>query len=261
VSDHRDIVETILGVARPARPDRLPVAIIAALAAHVLLVVGLRDIALAPEPAITGRLDEVDVALIPPSAPPNAQPERAASERRSLPPKVHDARAPRARVSEPKAAQATTVVAQQRVPGAPLDLTADTVVIGTANAYVGGVTTPSGTSSSAVPEKRSADALGAAPPHAAPDRSSPVSLESENWSCPWPREADADQIDEKTVILRVDVDRNGAAVMVRVLADPGHGFGSAAAACAMRTRFTPARDRSGHPVRLTSPPIRVRFTR
>jgi len=261
VSDHRDIVETILGLARPARPERLPVAMIAALAAHVSLVVGLRHVAPAAEPATAETLAEVDVALLPPSAPPHAQPEEAAAERRSPPPKIHDARAPRASASEPKAAQAATVVAQQRVPGAPLDLTADTVVTGTANAYVGGVTTPRGTSTSAVPERGPAEAPGATLPLASPDRSSPVSLESENWSCPWPREADAEQIDDNTVILRVVVDPSGAAVTATVLADPGHGFGSAAAACAMRTRFTPARDRTGHPVRSTSPPIRVRFTR
>jgi protein TonB len=46
-----------------------------------------------------------------------------------------------------------------------------------------------------------------------------------------------------------------------VLADPGHGFGAAAVACALRTRFVPARARSGQAVRSLSPPIRVRFTR
>jgi protein TonB len=259
VSDRLDIVETVLGAARPARRGRLPIAIVAALAAHGLLIVGLQYVALVPEQAITATPYEIDVAPIPPSAPPNAQPEQAAAEKRSL--RIHDARAPHTRVSEAQAAQAATVVAQHPAPGAPVDLTADTVVTGAANAYAGGVTSSTGTSSSAVPEKRSADAPGAGLPLALPDRSSPVSLESENWSCPWPREADAEQIDEQTVILRVVVDRTGAAATVTVVADPGHGFGSAAAACAMRTRFTPARNRSGEPVRSTSPPIRIRFTR
>jgi periplasmic protein TonB len=261
VSDRLDILATVRGAARPARPGRLPIAIVVALAAHALLIVGLEHVALAPEQAITATPYEIDVARIPPSAPPNAQPEQAAAEKRSLPPRIHDARAPHTRVSEAQAAQAATVVAQPPAPGAPVDLTADTVVTGTANAYAGGVTSSTGTSSSAVPEKRSADAPGAALPLALPDRSGPVSRESEHWSCPWPREADAEQIDEQTVILQVVVDRTGAAATVTVLADPGHGFGSTAAACAMRTRFTPARNRSGEPVRSTSPPIRVRFSR
>ena len=258
VSDRPDIVETVLGAASPARPGRLPIAIVAALAAHALLIVGLQHAARAPEQAITATPYEIDLAPIPPSAPPDPRPEQATAEKRSLPPRIHDTRAPRTRVS---AAQAATVVAQHPAPGAPVDLTADTVVTGTANAYAGGVTASTGTSISAVPEKRSANAPGAAFPLAPPDRSSPVSLESEHWSCPWPREADAEQIDEQTVVLRVFVDRTGAAATVTVLADPGHGFGPAAAACAMRTRFTPARDRRGEPIPSTSPPIRVRFTR
>jgi protein TonB len=63
------------------------------------------------------------------------------------------------------------------------------------------------------------------------------------------------------VVLRVVVDASGTADSARVLADPGHGFGAAAVACALRTRFVPARARDGTPVRSTSPPIRVRFTR
>ena len=95
----------------------------------------------------------------------------------------------------------------------------------------------------------------------ATDRASSVSLESEKWSCPWPREADAEQIDEQTVVLRVVVGASGTAERATVLADPGHGFGAAAVACALRTRFVPARARSGEAVRSLSPPIRVRFTR
>ena len=74
-------------------------------------------------------------------------------------------------------------------------------------------------------------------------------------------EADAEQIDEQVVILRVVVSASGDPRSATVLADPGHGFGSAALACAMRTHFTPALDAKGDPTAAASPPIRVRFTR
>jgi protein TonB len=93
------------------------------------------------------------------------------------------------------------------------------------------------------------------------DRSGSVSLEDQSWSCPWPRGADADQIDEQTVVIRVVVDADGRVESARVLSDPGHGFGEAAVACALRSRFNPARDRAGRPTRSSSPPILVRFTR
>jgi protein TonB len=123
------------------------------------------------------------------------------------------------------------------------------------------MTTSGGTSVAAVHESPSAGEQGRALAPAVPDRARPVSLKSENWSCPWPREADAQQVDEQTVVIRVVVSADGAAETAKVLADPGHGFGEAAAACAMRTRFTPAGDRRGESIRATSPPIRVRFTR
>jgi len=63
------------------------------------------------------------------------------------------------------------------------------------------------------------------------------------------------------VVIRVVVRADGTAESFVVVADPGGGFGPAAIASAMRTRFAPARDREGAPVRGTSPPINVRFTR
>jgi protein TonB len=93
------------------------------------------------------------------------------------------------------------------------------------------------------------------------DHASAVSLPEQSWSCPWPAEAEAERIDEQTVIIRVVVNADGFAASAEMLEDPGHGFGRAAVACALHTRFTPARDRKGRPVRAVSPPIRVRFTR
>jgi protein TonB len=263
-----DIVETVLGVGNRERAGRLPVAGLAALVAHVSIVLGLMHVSLAPRRAAdTSRVQppqqlEIDVAKIPPSVSAKAESEPPAAARRSAPPKARDTRTPRARPSGTEAAQAATVVAQQPDPGAPVDLTADAVVTGTATAYAGGATAPGGASPSVVTLRPSAaDAQGPALAPATRDRSGPVTLESEHWSCPWPPEADAQQIDEQTVVLRVVVEPDGVAEAATVLADPGHGFGPAAAACAMRTRFTPARNRRGERLRSTSPPIRVRFTR
>lgn len=89
----------------------------------------------------------------------------------------------------------------------------------------------------------------------------PVSLSARNWSCPWPREANALGIDEQMVVLRVVVTTEGRAESVEVLADPGYGFGQAALACAERARFESATDGTGQAYTATSPPIRVRFTR
>lgn len=93
------------------------------------------------------------------------------------------------------------------------------------------------------------------------DHGSPVFLESQSWSCPWPAEAEHKALDAQTVIIRVIVDASGDTESAIVLHDPGHGFGAAAVSCAMRTRLTPARDRDGSAVRARSPPIRIRFVR
>jgi protein TonB len=107
------------------------------------------------------------------------------------------------------------------------------------------------------------DDLGAAPAagSGSGDRSGGVSLDDRSWACPWPREADALQIDEQTVIIEVVVDPDGTVTSAIVVSDPGHGFGPAAIACALRTRFTPARDRAGRPIRAQAPSVVVRFTR
>jgi TonB family protein len=91
--------------------------------------------------------------------------------------------------------------------------------------------------------------------------SSGVALERANWSCPWPSEANAEQLNEQTVVIRVLVNAVGKVESAEIVSDAGHGFGAAAIACALRTRFAPARDARGNAIRAQSPPIRVRFTR
>ena len=62
-------------------------------------------------------------------------------------------------------------------------------------------------------------------------------------------------------MVQVTVQLDGRVRAATLLNDPGHGFGPAAIACALRTRFEPARDREGKPIAALSPPVRVRFTR
>ena len=134
-------------------------------------------------------------------------------------------------------------------------------VVGRATARAGGVTTSAGTGASpgrAGPGARGTSDSALTLP---PDQSSGVSLADQSWSCPWPPQADSERIDEQTVVIRVVVTADGRVESADIVSDPGHGFGSAAVACALRTRFTPARDRAGQVVRALSPPIKVRFIR
>lgn len=151
------------------------------------------------------------------------------------------------------------MIAREPNPQTPADLTAETFVTGTAAAYAGGVTTATGTNPVAV-QTREVDPRSL-PRSGEPDRSISVSLEDPDWRCPWPREAEADEIAQQIAIVRVVVRADGSVESAAILSDPGHGFGETAVACAMQTRFAPARDRQGRAIRSQSPPIRVRFTR
>jgi len=192
----------------------------------------------------------------PPSPPPPPAPPQTPPPPRQPP--VRAAHLPRrADPRPPPPAQAGRIIAQEEGPRAPLDLTGDTFVTGTAQAYAGGVTSPTGTNPNPV-ETREVDPK--APP-GEPDRSHQVALADEDWRCPWPRDAEAEQIDEQIAVVKVFVRADGTAVSARIVRDPGHGFGAAAVECALRTRFTPAADPTGRPIETESPPIRVRFTR
>jgi protein TonB len=161
----------------------------------------------------------------------------------------------------PPPAQAGRIVAQEPRSDAPLDLTKNTFVTGSAATYAGGTTTATGTNRVAVPPAIVDPNARPTSRPGEPDRSHAVALSDDEWRCPWPPEADAEQIDEQAVIIRVKVRPDGTAASARLVADPGHGFGRAAVACALSTRFSPARDRAGRPTEADSPPIRVRFTR
>ncbi|MGD0835226.1 MAG: energy transducer TonB [Polyangia bacterium] len=257
------LVEVVLGLPRPERRWYPVAALLLTIGLHASLLVWSRltqrsleswSAALAARVhADLSREEFVDLAKPPP---PEEKPKTEPSPQ--LPPlKMHVA----ARHAEPAKfqppAQAGAIVA--RADSAPVDLTSTTFVTGSAGFYAGGATAANGTSRTAVHER---DVVAASPPLASqPDRSRAVALADESWSCPWPREADAEHIDEQTVVIRALVREDGSVESATIVADPGHGFGAAAVACALRTEFEPARNRAGQPIRAKSPPIRVRFVR
>jgi protein TonB len=144
------------------------------------------------------------------------------------------------------------------VAASPVDFTGTALVVGSGASYAGGTTTPGGASR--------APAAGTVAPGgtgdgAARSRARAVALDEAAWSCAWPAEADARQVDQETVVLRVAVRADGRADRVDIVDDPGFGFGRAARQCALGTRFEPARDLAGAPIAALSPPIRVHFFR
>ncbi|MBK8251786.1 MAG: hypothetical protein IPK82_03855 [Polyangiaceae bacterium] len=104
-----------------------------------------------------------------------------------------------------------------------------------------------------------------APPAPAPkaDLSKPAGIiGGASWSnCPFPDEADTDQIDYAQVTLVVTVRPDGSPQAVSVTADPGHGFGRAARMCALARKYNAGLDRDGNPTTMSTPPIRVTFSR
>jgi protein TonB len=82
-----------------------------------------------------------------------------------------------------------------------------------------------------------------------------------DWKCTWPSQADDEQIDTQSVVIRVRVDTTGAPLAAEVVDDPGSGFGAAASACALRRQYGPAHDRDGECMAAVSPPIEITFKR
>jgi protein TonB len=188
----------------------------------------------------------------PPPAPPPPAPVAEASHIAVS----RSARSPRAqptRATPP--AQAGQIVA-----AAPTDFTGMAFIVGSGTSYAGGTTTSSGTNRKAAFGAVAPEAIKGVPT-SAPSRARSVLLDQSAWNCPWPAEADAEQVNEQTVVLQASVRADGRADNVDILRDPGFGFGAAARLCALRTRFDPARDGTGQPIIARSPPIRVHFFR
>jgi len=207
-------------------------------------------------------LNRVEIVELPPPEPPPEPPppSEPAPPLEATPPPTPPASTPRAprtrlKVGNPPA-QAGKVLAAP--PGA-LDLTGDIFVQGKGDAYAGGATSPGGTG------QRPVARAGTPPPQPAkpsrPSRAAPVSLRSGQWNCPWPDAAADLPLDEQTATIRVTVRADGSVETSNIVEDPGDGFGPAALRCARATRFTPATDADGRPIRAVSPPIRVHFYR
>jgi protein TonB len=204
-------------------------------------------------------LQEIQVIREEPPPPPPPEPEPAKPEP-AAPPRAISHEPP------PPPAQAGKVLTQEPDPNEPVDLTGNTIVTGNAEEYAGGVTTSNGTSQVAVRAASTAGAPGStgtaqAPAPAGPDLSRPPALTgSSEWTVPWPMEADTLQIDEALVTLQIGVRPDGSATEVRVLGDPGNGFGRDARRYALNQHFQPALDHGGHPVAGTFK-MRVHFSR
>jgi protein TonB len=216
------------------------------------------------------------VELVAPPAPAPmpaaAVPARASPAR--PPPRRHaaaPASAPTAPAPPIAPARAASIVTTE-TPSAPPPRSADAIVTGEAASSPGGTTAPTipavGTVSGVGSIASDATATRQATPGGSgdgadgrADQARPVTLAAGTWSCAWPAEADAEQIDEQTVILRVGVATDGTVQQAQIVSDPGRGFGRAAVACARATRFRPALDRRGRPLAAWSPPIRVHFSR
>ena len=198
----------------------------------------------------------------PPPPPPVTEPE---PEAKPVAPPPRAAAAP----PPPTPAQAAKVLTQEPDPSDPVDLTGNTIVQGNADAYAGGFTASNGTNTNAArTTPNPSGATGgtgqaqAAPPAPMPDQSRTASLGGNaEWHCDFPDEADTAQVDEAYVTLQADVKADGSPSAVRVLSDPGNGFGRQARRCAMNKRYVTALDRDGTPIAGTTKPIRVHFSR
>jgi protein TonB len=216
--------------------------------------------------AYFSRLYDVEMVNPPPPPPP---PEEKV-EQEAPKPTVFAPKAPKEQHEPaPAPAQAGKILTQEPDPDAPVDLTGQGFVTGNAESYAGGVTASAGTSKTAVHNLNAAPGgqpggtgTKPGPPVTGPDLSRPPAISgSTDWDCPFPPEADVDQIDLMKVPIVVTVRPDGTPESVRVVSDPGHGFGRAARQCAMRQRYEPGRDRQGNPVSGTMPPFSVKFTR
>jgi len=211
---------------------------------------------------------EVDLLKPDPPAPPPKEPEpepvKEVPKDAPPPPTVVKEIVP---VAAPAAARAAAVLTAPADPDAPANF--DGIITGTGETFAGGNTAAGGTSDTAVRGRVVAvggvpGGTGVAPTGAAVsiDRSRTASVSgSKDWNCPFPPEADSEQIDQAFPTIQVSVRNDGAPEHVTVLSDPGHGFGRAAVRCAMQQRFDTALDHDGKPIPGLTKSLRVRFER
>jgi protein TonB len=143
------------------------------------------------------------------------------------------------------------VLAAEADPNEPLDLTGNTFVVGTADTYSGGITASGGTAKGPVYDQTAKPSgvvggTGTKPTsNSSVDLSRPAAPVSRNWNCPFPPEADIEQINYMRVSVVVQVNSEGNPKSVEVLNDPGFGFGRAARQCALKQSYRSALNREG----------------
>jgi protein TonB len=260
-----------------ATGPRIPVAATIALAVflHVGMAAGATAAAMFDEifawhcavrDMVAYRLSQYEIEVVKePEAPP--EPEKPPEPEPEQPkPVVKDDTPP---PPPPAPAEAAKVLTSDPDPNGPVDLT-NTFVTGSGSTYAGGSTSSQGTSKTAVYNPAAANTgvpggtgTGPAPPAPKKDDKSraPGLLGSSDWNCPFPGEADAEQIDQAFVLIQVKVKPDGSAESVSIVQDPGHGFGREARKCAMLKKYSPGLDPDGNPIGGMSKPIRVRFDR
>lgn len=198
----------------------------------------------------------------PPAPKPKPKPKpRPKKLKEPAPPPIEDAPTAEEANEPAEAAKAGQVLAA-KTPQV-LDFT-NTMVVGKADRYAGGTTASEGTSDKAArdPNARAGGSLTGSGPAKNIDRSRGPSLAGgHSWrDCGFPRRATFAGVKQASVTLHLTVGSNGKVSAVRVLDDPGHGFGEHAARCARKKPWNPALDRMGKPTRW-SQKLRVRFVR
>jgi protein TonB len=168
----------------------------------------------------------------------------------------------------PAAADAARVLMQEPAKDEPVDLTGNTFLAGNADTAVGGTTQIGGTaktpttSAAAVATGVPGGNGNAAKPPGGVDRSRSARIANlaNLERCPFPAEADAEQIDEAVVGIDVRVSAEGRPESVAITSDPGHGFAREARKCALREKYEPALDTEGAKI-LGTYRVRFKFSR
>jgi protein TonB len=136
----------------------------------------------------------------------------------------------------------------------------------------GGMTSAKGTAKRAVHDKNAkvggrVGGTGSGEPKKKPRRRTKKNLSRAAttaggaWNCPFPPQADLEQVDYAVAVVSVTVGPDGRPTAARIVTDPGYGFGQMARNCAMGRSYRVGLDEGGNTITTTTPPIKVTFRR
>jgi protein TonB len=179
---------------------------------------------------------EIPVIVAAPPPPPPVPPAPAVAREVPPPnaaPRPHRSVAP---------AEASKVITRAESPDAPADFSSFAIATGQGNVYAGGFTSSKGTSKSAV--------LAQPTPHnqgrtSAPSQARHPEPVRRDWTCGWPEEANATDLRETRVAVKVQVSPDGDPLSADVEGASLPGFAEAARQCALGESFRPALDPLG----------------